>query len=118
MFWDVRKEEEVFLRKVKREEKPIIEPLQYEEIVIEPEEKLAADDTAERLNKITEQINTMSRYLSHLSERLDKAVVAQPAGEKPHDEIETKIKSLKERIDAFDFSDSSVDLQGSFGKAG
>lgn len=115
MFWDVRKEEEVFLNRVnlKREEPEKTKAVK-QEVIEEPQE---IDDTTEKLNKITEQINLMSRYLTYLSEKFDKTIDSAITYDRNLDNIESRIDQLKDKIENFDFVDSSVNLERSSRKA-
>ena len=108
MFWDIRKEEEVFFRKEKPEEKE----LEIKKDIPTPE----TDEASEKLNKITEQINLMSRYLTYLSEKLDRTIDSAITYDRNLDDIEARINTLRQKIENLDVVDSSVKLEKSSSK--
>jgi DNA repair ATPase RecN len=135
MFWNPRKEEEVFSSKqVVEEEKVEIPDTSLREIkekikedfkehplpteIAEARQNFEMEAMSSKLNKITEQINTMARYLTYLSDKFDRTLDSAVVYDRNLDEIEARINNLKQRIEDFDLSESNLDLERSAGEAG
>jgi len=107
MFWNNKTEEEIF-KSVKAKPETF-------------KEKDKVDSTLEgamvKINKITEQINLMSRYLSYLSEKFDKTIDSAIAYDKTLDEIESRINLLRAKIDDLDSVSSPSVKMGERNKA-
>jgi len=108
VFWDSRKEEETFRAKIKKGEKSIVKT----EKLPEPD----VEEVLKKLNKITEQVNLMSRYLSYLSEKFDKTIDSAIAYDRGLDDIESRINLLRSRIEEMEIASPSVGLGEKSGK--
>ena len=100
MFWNSRKEEEVFRTK------PRMKPEKVEKL---PEPNV--EEALQKLNRITEQVNLMSRYLSYLSEKFDKTIDSAIAYDRSLDDIERRINLLKSKIEEMEIATPSVELR-------
>ena len=98
MFWNSRSEEETFKFEIKKETKS--------ENLPEPN----VEQALQKLNKITEQVNLMSRYLSYLSEKFDKTIDSAIAYDRGLDDIESRINLLRSRIEEMEITSPGVDL--------
>jgi predicted nuclease with TOPRIM domain len=127
MFWDARKEEEVFLngplaRKVTKTPKIDMQKMAEEVKVAMAEEKppspeaIEAQMSMEKLNRITEQVNMISRYLSYLSEKFDRTIDSAVTYDRSLDEIEVRIENLRKKIENLEYDDS-FKVEKSAGKA-
>jgi len=101
MSW--QKEEESFKPK---EKKPA-------EIEIE---KSKIDEIMDRLNLITKQVNSISEYLSNVSQKVSKAIDASVAYQRDMDDLERRIELIKSKIDELDQIVPEVKLGKKFGK--
>jgi len=98
VFWNTRREEETFKVKIKKETKS--------EKIPEPN----VEEAIQKLNKITEQVNLMSRYLSYLSEKFDKTIDSAIAYDRSLDDIERRINLLRSKIEEMEIASPSVGL--------
>lgn len=98
MFWDTRREEEI----VKRKPTKPVEVRRTEELGIE--------STLNKLDTIVQQVSLLSRYLSYLSDKVDKAIDRTVAYERGLDDLERRINQLGTRIGKFQTASPSVML--------
>lgn len=68
------------------------------------------EEVMQKINTITEQINLMSRYLSYLSQKFDKTIDSAITYDKTLDSIESRIDSLKNKIEDLEIVSPGVDL--------
>ncbi|MEM5793595.1 MAG: hypothetical protein QXY45_04565 [Candidatus Aenigmatarchaeota archaeon] len=97
MFWKSQQEEE-FKFKPKLEQK-IVET-----------KTIDTTEIMEKINTLTEQINTISKYLSYLSQKFDRTLEGAVAYDKTLSEIERRINALREKIDELEIVSPDVDL--------
>jgi C1A family cysteine protease len=100
MLFNSRQEEETFKVKPKIEGNPV------ETISEQPR----MEEVMAKINMITEQINTMSKYLSYLSQKFDRTIDNAITYDKTLDEIEGRINSLRNKIDELEIVSPDVDL--------
>ncbi len=108
MFWS-RDEEEIFKPKEEVDEKT-------EEPELEEKKEVSEESINERLEKITQQVNLIAKYLSNISERVGKAIDASVAYQRDLDDLERRINLIKSRIEQLEHVVPEVELEKVLGK--
>jgi tetrahydromethanopterin S-methyltransferase subunit G len=101
MFW--KSEEENFKKKPK-------------EVIKERIDESKINAIVERLESITQQVNSMSRHLAGISKRVGQAVDASLAYQKDLDDFERRIGLIKSKIDELENVVPEVELEKKLGK--
>lgn len=105
MFFNPRSEEEAFMVKP--------QTIQPESLTTQ---QLNLEEIVDKLNKILQQVNLISMYLSHLSKKFDKTLDMAVAYNKDLDEIEARIETLKSRMNVFEMEEPSVSIERKVGR--
>ena len=102
MFWE-KEEEETFKPKEKRPTETGIEESKIDTII-------------NRLELITQQVNSISEYLTNISQRVGKAIDASIAFQRDMDDLERRIELIKSRMKELEHIVPEVELGEKFGK--
>jgi len=99
MFWKNQEEEDFKFK-----------PVLKQNFQATSSQQININEIMEKIGAITEQINTISKYLSYLSQKVEKTVENSGVYDKTLDEIEKRINSLREKIDELEIVSPDVDL--------